>query len=227
MNDVRKNPSKWIAKIDETYLKKMDKDNVTHKDWKRKFKEGVPAMKEAKNFLKNAKPVPTLKLNVGMSYAAFKHSIFMLGKGKLDHTGKGGSSMSNRLEEYGDWETTIGENILKTSNNTKKPEIIVMEWLIDDGVKNRGHRQNLLKKDFKVIGIGIANNPKDKQDWITVDLSGGFNCKKCSKLTKVNAKEMGWNGPMPSSSGSSSFRRIVGRGLACLGAFVAVYLVGW
>lgn len=222
INDVRKNPSKWVDKIDATYIKKMDKDNVTHTDWKRKFKEGIPAMKEAENFLKNAKPVPELKLNVGMSYAAFKHSVYMLKKGKLDHTGKGGSSMSNRLEEYGDWETTIGENILKTINDTRTPEVIVMEWLIDDGVKNRGHRQNLLKKDFKVIGIGIAHNAKDDQDWITVDLSGGFNCKKCSKLTAVNAKEMGWDGPMPSSHSSGSYGNVLGKVLllALFGGFL-------
>lgn len=198
----------------------MDKDNVTMKDPPRKFKEGVPAMKEAQNFLKNAKPVPALKLNVGMCYAGFKHSIFMLKKGKLDHTGKGGSSMSNRIEEYGDWETTIGENILKTAKGVDKPEMAVMEWLIDDGVKNRGHRQNLMKKDFKVAGIGIAYDAKGKQDWITLDLSGGFNCKHCSKLTKINAKEMGWDGPMPSGSSGSS-------GSSMLKNFITAFLIGF
>lgn len=209
VNDARKNPIKWVDKITEKYIKKMDKDNVTHTEWKKKFKEGLPAMNEAVTFLKAAKPVPPLILNVGMSYAGFKHSIFMIKKGKLDHTGKGGSSMSNRLEEYGDWETTIGENILKTTNFTRDPELIVMEWLIDDGVKNRGHRQNLMKKDFKVVGVGIAHDPKDGEDWVTLDLSGGFNCKKCSKLAKINAQEMGWEGPLPSASSSGSYGDII------------------
>jgi LysM repeat protein len=44
INSVRKTPAKWAEKIDKEYIKNMDKDKVTHKKWKRKFKEGLPAM---------------------------------------------------------------------------------------------------------------------------------------------------------------------------------------
>lgn len=103
INSVRKEPAKWATKIDTIYIKNMDKDKVTHTKWKRKFKEGLPAMQEAVKYLKNAKPKGELSLSYGMSYAAFKHSVYLLTKKTLTHTGKGGSSMSNRLEEYGDW----------------------------------------------------------------------------------------------------------------------------
>jgi uncharacterized protein YkwD len=103
INSVRKTPAEWADKIDKEYIKNMDKDKVTHTKWKRTFKEGLPAMQEAVKYLKNAKAQGPLTLSFGMSYAAFKHSVYLLSKKALTHTGKGGSSMSNRLEEYGDW----------------------------------------------------------------------------------------------------------------------------
>jgi len=203
INGVRKAPAKWADKIQKVYIAKMDKKKKKlHKGWKRTFTEGLPAMQEAQKFLKKAKPVAPLKLDMGMSWAAFKHSVYMLTKKKLDHTGQGGSSMNKRLEEFGDWQTTIGENIFKTTKNTRDPEILVMEFIIDDGVKNRGHRANIMKKDFKKVGIGIGSD--GKEDWVTMDFSGGFKCKKCGKITKEMRDNMGWTGPVPSGSGSSN-----------------------
>jgi uncharacterized protein YkwD len=205
INAVRKAPAKYADKIQKLYIAKMDKKNKKlHTGWKRTFTEGLPAMEEAVKFLKKAKPVAPLKLDMGMSWAAFKHSVYMLTKKKLDHTGKGGSSMNKRLEEYGDWQTTIGENIFKTTKNTRNEELMLLEFIIDDGVKNRGHRANVMKKDFKNVGIGIASD--GSEDWITLDFSGGFKCKKCGKITKANRDEMGWSGPVPSNSDSSSLK---------------------
>lgn len=221
INSVRKAPAKWADKIDKEYIKNMDKDKVTHKKWKRKFKEGLPAMQEAVKYLKNAKPKGELSLSYGMSYAAFKHSVYLLSKKTLTHNGKGGSSMSNRLEEYGDWQTTIGENIIKTTKNTRTAEHVIMEFILDDGVKNRGHRENLFKASFKKLGVGIANSgAKDAEDIITLEFSGGFTCKKCKKITKDLAAQMGWEGKIPESSSAS---RLYGLTLVIAFSFFALW----
>ena len=221
LNKIRKKPKAYAQQIQKLYISQMDaKNKKLHKKWKRTFTEGLPAMQEALKYLNNAKPVPPLKLDMGMSYAAFKHSVYMLTKKKLDHTGKNGSSMSNRLEEYGDWQTTIGENIFKTKSMTRKADVMVLEFVIDDGVKNRGHRENIMKKDFKTVGVGIASD--GKEDWVTLDFSGGFNCKKCSKITKAMRDRMGWTGPVPSGTSSSGAR---GLSVIAVVAFLASFVV--
>jgi hypothetical protein len=139
-----------------------------------------------------------------MSYAAFKHSVYLLKKKTLTHTGKGGSSMSNRLEEYGDWQTTIGENIIKTTKDTRDAEHAIMEFIIDDGVKNRGHRENIFKASFKKLGVGIANSGTG-EDIITLEFSGGYTCKKCKKIGKDLAAQMGWDGKIPDSKNRAGF----------------------
>jgi Cysteine-rich secretory protein family len=217
INDCRKKPADWATKIDVEYIKNMDKDKVTHTKWKRKFVEGLPAMEDAKKFLQNAKPKEPVTLSYGMSFAAHKHSIFLLPAQKLVHTGKNGSSMSNRLEEFGDWQTTIGENMLRTTKDTRTAELIVLEWIIDDGVKNRGHRENLFKTTFKKIGVGIANEGNG-EDIVTVAFSGGFVCKKCKNIPKDAPAQMGWEGKVPETNFSkmiASFMLVV-MGLVCL-----------
>ena len=71
-----------------------------------------------------------------------------------------------------------------------------MELVIDDGVKNRGHRENIFKSSFKKLGVGIANEGNG-EDIVTLVFSGGFRCKKCSKITKDNAAQMSWEGKVP------------------------------
>lgn len=110
--------------------------------------------------------------------------------------------MSNRLEEFGDWQTTIGENIIRTTPNTRTAEHLIMELVIDDGVKNRGHRENIFKSSFKKLGVGIANEG-NSEDIITLVFSGGFRCKKCSKITKDNAAQMSWEGKVPEFKNAS------------------------
>lgn len=205
INSARTSPGEWATKIETEYIKNMDKDKVTHTKWKRKFKEGLPAMEEAVKFLKNAKPHEKVTLSYGMSYAAFKHSQFLLTAKELVHTGKNGSSMSNRLEELGDWQTTIGENMISTTPETRTADFLVMEMIIDDGVKNRGHRENIFKATFKKIGVGIANTGS-AEDIVTIAFSGGFVCKKCKTIPKEAPAQMGWDGKVP----TFNFGNIVG-----------------
>lgn len=175
-------------------------------------------MQDAVKYLKNTKPKEELKLSYGMCYAAFKHSEYLAEKKSLAHTGKGGSSMSNRLEEFGDWQTTIGENIIKTTPNTRTAEHIVMEMVIDDGVKNRGHRENIFKSSFKKLGVGIANEA-DGEDIVTLVFSGGFRCKKCSKVKKENAKLMGWARKIPEFKSLAMGLKVI-----CLAAFMILQI---
>jgi len=70
--------------------------------------------------------------------------------GATGHTGVDGSTMSVRIERYMNWEATIGENIMYTSNS---PLQVLTDLAIDDGVSSRGHRSNIFNKAFANVGI--------------------------------------------------------------------------
>ena len=60
--------------------------------------------------------------------------------GQLGHTGPDGSSMRSRIEKYGKWGATIGENIMY---NSQSPMNALVSLAIDDGQSHRGHRKNI------------------------------------------------------------------------------------
>jgi uncharacterized protein YkwD len=49
----------------------------------------------------------------------------------------------------------LGENIHYGDTD---PRWIVISLLIDDGVRNRGHRKTLLDKNFNLTGIAIGSH---------------------------------------------------------------------
>ena len=93
--------------------------------------------------------------------------------------------MTDRLDRYGEWKGCSGENI---SLGVSTASSIVLQLLVDDGVSNRGHRLNILNKDFHVIGIGMQKHTK--MDMVCVmDFAGGYGPKsnKLQYATKACA----------------------------------------
>jgi len=117
--------------------------------------EGVSALIDAIQFLCPMKSVPLLSPSKGMSLGAKDH---VKDQGRLSagqHKGSDGSQPWDRVNRYGIWERSIGENI---SYGSDKARNIVMYLIIDDGVLSRGHRKNLLNPDFRVIGVACGHH---------------------------------------------------------------------
>jgi hypothetical protein len=89
----------------------------------------------------------------GMSHAAKDHVEDTGPSGITGHTGKDGSSLSQRVNRYGKWDGSVGENISYGGSTGRD---IVIQLLIDDGVPSRGHRTNIMNKSFEFIGVAIG-----------------------------------------------------------------------
>ena len=58
--------------------------------------------------------------------------------------------MTQRIEMYGQWISSIGENI---DYGTKTgAEDVVISLVVDDGVPSRGHRTNIFNPQFTHLG---------------------------------------------------------------------------
>lgn len=117
--------------------------------------EGAAALDDAIDFLRKQKPLPALDVRSGMVKAAKVHAADLVTTDKSGHRGTDGSQPGERLDRFGRWEDSYGENIVY---NSRTPRYDVIGMIIDDGTANRGHRENLFS-DFRVIGIASGKRP--------------------------------------------------------------------
>ena len=116
-------------------------------------REGVAAVREAIAALRAARPMPALRLSSGLSHAARDHVRDEGPRGAMAHEGSDGSMPWDRADRYGHWKTRVSENL---AFGPASPRDVVEELLIDDGVRDRGHRKAMLDPDLRVAGVSCG-----------------------------------------------------------------------
>ena len=90
--------------------------------------------------------------------------------GTEGHISTSGEDLSKRIERYGKFEITCGENC---AYGHEDGATNVIQLLIDDGVVNRGHRKNILNPEYSVAGIAIYKHKTYKWNCVH-DYAGGM-----------------------------------------------------
>ena len=161
LNNVRANPQSFIPYLEE-YKKLFKGKNVDLPHVTMLTFEGTAAVDEAIKFLRGASKLEPFSYSNGLSKAANVQLTDLMENYSLGHIGKDGSNVPKRVARFGKG-GKLAENIMNMFNN---PRDIVMHWIIDDGLKGRGHRKNIFDKSFKQIGLAFGNGQKN--DPITV-----------------------------------------------------------
>ncbi len=117
--------------------------------------EGVAALNDAIRFIRSTNPVPPLSPSKGMSWGARDHVKDQGSSVSVGHRGSDGSQPWDRVNRYGTWEKSVGENIAYGSDKARN---IVMCFIVDDGVPGRGHRKNIFNPEFRVIGVACGHH---------------------------------------------------------------------
>ncbi len=121
-----------------------------------KLAEGGGAIREAIAFLGRQPALPALAISKGLSMSARDQAM---DQGKSGATGHGGSDLSTpfaRMDRYGTWQGTAGENCSYGPDTARE---IVIALIVDDGVTSRGHRANIFSRDFLRVGVAVASHP--------------------------------------------------------------------
>ena len=152
-NELRENPQSYIQKLKENL--KYFRNKIFHPPGEDPIQtyEGSEAIENAIQFLKTQKPVEKLEFNEGLAQACRDHALDIGSKGLTTHEGSDDLNVSDRIEKYVEWDGAAAESL---DFGFKKAENIILNLLIDDGVKDRYQRYNLFNNKFKYIGVGAG-----------------------------------------------------------------------
>ena len=184
VNECRNNPFSYIIKLRE--ITNFFKNKFYHHPLEDLIEthEGIEGVEDAMSYLKTLKPAYPLEYSEEISQACRDHISDIGPKGLTTHLGSDGSNFTDRLEKYCEWDGIVVECLdfgFKIGDN------VVMNLIIDDGVKEKYQRKNLFNNEFKYIGVGagihkiygigivigfaknirkIGSKPEDVSEWI-------------------------------------------------------------
>lgn len=122
--------------------------------------EGRPAILEMIEYAKNSPKIHPLINEPLLEPASMDHSKDVLKTGKLGHEGSDGSGPKQRAERYGVSGTDfIGENVGLISRYSTYKDVALM-FAIDDGVHDRGHRDNMFEDAYNKVSCAAVLGEK-------------------------------------------------------------------
>jgi len=129
--------------------------------------EGISAYREANRFLSKQEKLKPYKFNYGLSLEAKKQCIYISKIGILTHARPNGEGLDYVKKLKGDGLKLVGEVLAQLNNRItpgdyEKVELqrkisdiaqeIVLGWIVDDGIKDRGHRKGLFHEMHNYFG---------------------------------------------------------------------------
>lgn len=154
LNKCRTNPSRYSDEVLVPFLKKMSSSGtyVDSQGLNIMTKEGKDAVEEAIKVLNSQKPMPMLRPKQYLCLAAADHCKDQGPNSLVGHGGTDGSSPTSRARRHNPKCGGVGENIDYGSYSGQE---IIRGLVVDDGVPDRGHRDNIFY-NYKFVGTACG-----------------------------------------------------------------------
>lgn len=160
-NRIRRNPKSYIPILEE-YIQYFEGNYLTRPDKEEYIEtiEGPLAYKEAIEFLKHQKPIPSIEYDEEASKVAEDYLKILTkddGKTQIEKEEEGNNE--ERLTKYFDWDYAVSENV---DYGGSTGEEVILNLLVDDGVRQRNHRYNLFNTKYGYFGVAVGPHSEYK-----------------------------------------------------------------
>jgi uncharacterized protein YkwD len=133
-----------------------------------KERKTSPAVKEAIQALQRTSPMAELERSEALESAALDHVRDIGPQGLVQHNGRDGSEPVDRIARHGIKRTATAEVI---SFGPSRARDVIIQLVIDEGVKDRGHRKILLDPDLRYAGAACGPH-KVYRTMCVIDFAG-------------------------------------------------------
>lgn len=175
LNKVRSNPRRYAEEYMEELRPAFNGKLFFYprKETPVKTQEGFRALEECIKVLNITDPRPLLYPAHGLAKAAAELMADQQKHGGIGHISRKGANPQKRIEKYGLWDICASEDI--TYGNLEARQIVI-SLLIDDGVTDRGHRENILNPCSGFAGVAYGSHPSYRSLCV-IDYAGRYHSK--------------------------------------------------
>lgn len=184
VNRIRTNPKSYIPLL-EHCLENFDGNILTRpeKDECIETQEGPAPFKEAIEFLKNQRPIPEITFDEEASKVAEEYAQYLSKNPEQNEDDE--SKLDERCQKYLEYDFAISECIDYGGTNGKE---VILNLLVDDGVLDRTHRENLFSTKFGYYGVGVGTHP-EYEFCTVIDYFGDIISYKDQRKNKIFQEE--------------------------------------
>jgi uncharacterized protein YkwD len=123
-------------------------------------KEGVKPLLELIAYLENYQPTLPLTYSTELEKAANELAVFQSKTGYTGHSVVKGKKTHDRIRKYNKKFVRTAECIAYGYYKNDLAQRAIIQLLVDDGVRNRGHRIIMLSEDFSFMGAAVKSHRK-------------------------------------------------------------------
>lgn len=164
INNVRANPSSYIEYLKDhlqyfkgNILELPNEHPVETYEGPSAYEEAIEFLSNKENFTPGCK-IPLIDSEFLIS-SAKEHSKDIGENGLLSHTGSDGNNVNKRIKKYCEWVGCVSENL---DFGGKEARVIMIAWIVDDGLDDRPHRRNIFSEEFRFVGVSCAHHKEEK-----------------------------------------------------------------
>ncbi len=173
LNEARTNPAVFVGYLEERRRALQGTVIKMPRQIPVRTIEGAAAIDEAVEDLKDVADLKSFQVAAGLNEAARAQLADLQEDSSIGHFGRDGSDLKTRLARFGSAKGKCGENICHRGRTARD---VVAIFLVDDGVKTRSHRQAVLSKNFKQIGVACGTG-KNAESLCVVIFADNFKAK--------------------------------------------------
>ena len=175
INAIRADPRSYIPRLQKFRESFHGNTIILEGNIRIRTREGTRVIDETIAYLKKVKPVHPLQFSECLALSAGDHHNDQKMTGGKGHRGSDGSLPGKRITKRCGKKSKTGESIAygMYAADPPTPESVIMQLVVDDGVKDRVHRFKLFDAGFNFVGAVCGDHPDPKLGFMCVINTSG------------------------------------------------------
>lgn len=160
INKIRSDPKSYVPLLERFRARFSGNAIMLDGNIRVMSREGTAVVDEAVAYLRTVAPAGVLAAADCLNASAEDLHEDQKKTGALGHKGSDGSGPGERIRKHCSVRGRTGESLSYGTYAGETPQAVVMQLVVDDGVRDRIHRIRMFDPSFMFIGVSCGAHPR-------------------------------------------------------------------